>query len=53
MVLDRKGLYQLFLAASLAQRFICPVCHGRKGWQMRTGLIRCTACQYKVPTISP
>ncbi len=32
--------------------FICPVCHGRKGWQMRTGLIRCKACQYKASVIA-
>ena len=32
--------------------FICPVCHGRKGWQMRAGLIRCTACQYKASVIA-
>lgn len=32
--------------------FICPICHGRKGWQMGTGLIRCAACQYKISVIA-
>ncbi len=32
--------------------FICPICCGRKGWQMGTGLIRCASCQYKISVIA-
>jgi hypothetical protein len=32
--------------------FICPICSGRKGWQMGTGLIRCAACQQKISVIA-
>ena len=32
--------------------FICPICYGRRGWQMGTGLIRCAACQYKISVIA-
>jgi transposase-like protein len=32
--------------------FVCPICQGNKGWQMGTGLIRCTACQRKVSILS-
>jgi len=32
--------------------FICPICEGRKAWQMRSGLIRCAICQYKVSVIA-
>jgi transposase-like protein len=32
--------------------FICPICKGRKYWQMKSGLFRCTACQHKVSVIA-
>lgn len=32
--------------------FICPICRGRKGWHMGTGLIRCAACQHKISVIA-
>lgn len=32
--------------------FICPVCNGRKAWQMKSGLFRCAACQHKVSVIA-
>jgi len=32
--------------------FICPICEGRKAWQMRSGLIRCAICQHKVSVIA-
>ena len=32
--------------------FICPICNGRKVWQMKFGLFRCAACQHKVSVIA-
>lgn len=32
--------------------FVCPVCNGRKAWQMSTGLFRCSVCKHKVSIIS-
>lgn len=32
--------------------FICPICNGRKAWQMKFGLFRCAACQHKVSVIA-
>ena len=32
--------------------FRCPSCHGRKGWKMATGLIRCSDCKQKVSIIA-
>ena len=32
--------------------FVCPVCNGRKAWQMSTGLFRCSVCKHKVSIIA-
>jgi transposase-like protein len=32
--------------------FICPICHERKCWHTKTGLIRCAACQRKISVIA-
>jgi len=32
--------------------FVCPVCNGRKAWEMNTGLFRCSVCKHKVSIIS-
>jgi len=32
--------------------FTCPVCSGSKAWNMKSGLLRCTSCQYKVSAIA-
>lgn len=32
--------------------FVCPICNGRKYWQMNTGLLRCSTCQHKASVIS-
>ncbi len=32
--------------------FRCPSCDGRKGWQMATGLIRCSICKQKTSAIA-
>ncbi|MCK5543085.1 MAG: transposase [Desulfobacterales bacterium] len=35
-----------------SEGFKCPVCGGRKGWSMNTGLIRCATCQHKISVIA-
>jgi transposase-like protein len=32
--------------------FECPGCHGNQGWQMSTGLIRCSECQRKTSILA-
>lgn len=32
--------------------FVCPVCNGRKAWQMKTGLFRCSVCKHKVSLVA-
>lgn len=32
--------------------FVCPICNGRKYWQMNTGLLRCSTCQHKASVIA-
>jgi transposase-like protein len=32
--------------------FVCPVCEGRKAWQMKTGLFRCATCQRKTSVLA-
>ncbi len=32
--------------------FECPMCNGRKGWQMSGGLVRCTKCKQKTSVIA-